>query len=140
MDPTQPVVVEFDHPLMPYMSEYAALHEGDVTGPEIPGSWTWAEDYTRLVFTPAQPLKPATLYTIHLGGAMTDSQGRRVDLEEHGFGMGGEWAWEEMFEHMGSGMGHGMGTGGTFDHPHMDHDWQGPNGAYGMVFSFTTAG
>jgi hypothetical protein len=47
-------------------------------------------DGTRLVFTPTQPLQPVTTYTIHLGGGMTDTRGRHVDLETHGAHMGGK--------------------------------------------------
>lgn len=140
VDPGQPVRVEFAHPVPTHMAEYAALHEGDVNGPEVPGAWSLSEDGTSLVFTPDQDLAPGTFYTIHLGGAMSDVHGHMVDLEEHGFAMGGEWAREEMFDHMGSGMGPGMGMGSGFDHPHMTEGWQHGNGAYGMTFSFTTSG
>lgn len=143
VDPTEPVVLGFDHPVSPLMTRYAALHEGDVTGDQVPGSWSLSDDGTELTFVPDAPLKAATLYTIHLGGAMTDVHGHMVELEEHGPDMGGEWAWEEMFGHEGSGeMGHGGGMGGGEweGHTHMDESWQHANGAYGMVFQFTTAG
>ncbi|HKJ91532.1 MAG TPA: Ig-like domain-containing protein [Longimicrobiales bacterium] len=92
VDPTLPVTVTFDHPLAQQMTEYASLHEGDVTGPVVPGTWAFEQDDSVLVFTPDQPLKPATQYTIHLGGGMMDAQG---------------------------------------------DGWQGSNGMYGMVFTFT---
>jgi len=104
------------------MEQYARLHEGDVTGPIVPGTWTWSGDRTVLTFVPAQPFKALTQYTVHLGGGMRADDGGYVDygscVEQHG----GQWANGNM---MGGGM---MGDG-----------WQHPNGSYGMVFSFTTA-
>lgn len=129
------VVVTFDHAINPVMVEYAALHEGDVTGPEVAGTWSLSEDGTELSFTPDEALKPATTYTIHLGGGMMDASGQHVNFEHHGMEMGGQWATEDM---MTGGMG---GTGGMMGGQghHMGDGWQGPNGSYGMVFSFTTA-
>lgn len=131
------VVVTFDHVIAAAMEEYAALHEGDVTGPEVPGTWVMSHDRTTLTFTADELLKPATTYLIHVGGGMMDDHGNFVDLEHHGLAMGGQWATESM---MTGGMGSGMMGGG---HPgsHMGDGWQHPaNGSYGMVFVFTTAG
>lgn len=131
VDPTEPVVVTFDHALDPAMTEYAALHEGDVNGPEVAGTWTLSEDSTQMVFTQDEPLKPATQYTVHLGGNMMDAEGHHVDLGSNGTHMGGEWA-------TGSMMGDGMMGG---EHEHMGGGWEHPdNGSYGMTFSFTTDG
>lgn len=130
------VVVTFDHAIAAGMEEYAALHEGDLTGPEVPGTWVMSDDRTTLRFTPTEPLKPATTYVIHVGGGMMDDHGHLVNLD-HGPAMGGQWATESM---MTGGMGSGMMGGG---HPgqHMGDGWQHPaNGSYGMVFAFTTAG
>lgn len=122
-----PVVVEFDHAMMVGMQEYAALHEGNVTGPEVAGTWTLSADRSLLTFTPAAPLAPSTQYTIHLGGGMMDADGDHIDFGTHGSRMGGAWATQGM---MGGGM-----MGGA----HMGDGWQHPtNGSYGMVFSFTT--
>lgn len=130
------VVVTFDHAIAEGMEEYAALHEGDVIGPEVPGAWLMSDDRTTLRFTPAEPLRPATTYVIHVGGGMMDDHGNVVDLEHHGLGMGGEWATESM---MTGGMGSGM-TGGGHTGQHMGDGWQHPvNGSYGVVFEFTTA-
>lgn len=84
VDPTEPVVLTFDHAIDPAMVEYAALHEGDVNGPEVAVTWSLSEDSTQLVFPQAEPLKPATRYTVHLGGGMMDSDGHHVDLETNG--------------------------------------------------------
>ncbi len=54
VDPTAPIVVSFTGMMQPGMELYAALHEGDVTGPVVPGSWTWSADRTSLTFTRKQ--------------------------------------------------------------------------------------
>jgi hypothetical protein len=131
MEPAGPVVVTFGHPIHPHMVTYVALHEGDVRGPVVDGTWRLEAEGTWLVFTPTQPLQPVTAYTIHLGGGMTDTHGRHVDLETHGAHMGGHWA-------SGSMMTGGMMGGG---HDHMNDGWNhSGNGSYGMVFTFTTGG
>lgn len=136
VDPGAPVVVGFDHPMMPGMEDFAILHEGDVTGPEVPGTWTMSSDLLTLTFAPATPLAPATEYTIHIAGGMMDAEGNHVDLETHGGQMGGEWATEGM---MGGGMMGGGTMGGAMGGDHMGSGWQHPtNDTFGMVFSFTT--
>jgi len=130
-------MVVFDHAIAPGMDAYVALHEGDVTGPEVSGTWMMSEDHTTMTYTPTQPLKAATVYVIHVGGGMMDEGGHLVNLERHGLGMGGQWATASM---MTGGMGSGM-TGGGQDGHHMGDGWEHPsNGSYGMLFSFTTAG
>lgn len=135
--PGEPITITFDHPMNPVMSEYADVHEGDVTGPEVEGVWSWSEGHTKLSFTPSSPFEPATTYTIHLGGGMRDAAGHYVNFEEHGGHMGGRWATSGM---MGGGMGPGGGPGAGPGPGHMGEGWQHPtNGTYGMVFTFTTA-
>lgn len=70
VDPNAPIVVTFSHPMQSGMEQYAALHEGGVTGPVVAGTWAWSDDRTALTFTPAQALKAQTPYTLHLGGGM----------------------------------------------------------------------
>lgn len=136
VDRFAPVVVEFDHAMMAGMQEHAVLHEGDVTGPDVAGTWTLSTDRSTLTFTPAAPLAPSTLYTIHLGGGMTDANGDHIDFGTHGDHMGGAWATQGM---MGGGMMGGGMMGGAMGEAHMGDGWQHPtNGSYGMVFSFTT--
>jgi hypothetical protein len=118
------VVVRFSHAMGAGMEAHAALHEGDVTGPVVPGLWSWSEDRTVLTFVPAAPLRPQTRYTIHLGGGMQDAGGRRVDMTHHGPHLGGRWMSGTM-----------MGGG----HAHMGAGWRHQNGSYGMTFTFTTA-
>jgi sorbitol-specific phosphotransferase system component IIA len=127
------VVVTFTHAVADGMEAYAALLEGSVAGPDVPGVWSLSEDRMVLTFVPAAPLKPATTYVIQLGGAMMDADGDLVDFETYGMGMGGQWATRTMMGGMGGGMGGQTGT-------HMGTGWQHPtNGSYGMVFTFTTA-
>ena len=92
------VVVEFSHPVMLGMERYAAVHEGEVSGPVVAGAWILSVDRTELVFTPAQPLKPATRYTIHLGGGMMGADGLPVDLGANHQYCGGQWATAGMVE------------------------------------------
>lgn len=127
IDHSAPIVVTFSHRMQSGMEQYVALHEGDVNGPVIAGTWTWSDDRTTLTFASAQPLQPQTQYTFHLGGGMRATDGGFVDYGPCVGQYGGQWATQEM---MGGGMmgGSMMGTG-----------WRHPNGTYGMVFVFTTA-
>jgi hypothetical protein len=130
VDPNGPVVIRFDHPIHGRMVDYVALHRGDVNGAVVAGLWSLREGGTELVFEPAHPLEPATDYTIHVGGGMTDTRGRHVDLGTHGPHMGGQWAGSSM---MGGTMMDGS-------HPHMGSGWRHPaNGSHGMTFTFRTA-
>ena len=135
VDPNAEVVLEFSHPVNPTMSDYADVHEGDLQGPEVAGSWSWSEDRTVLTFRSEEPFAPATTYVVHVGGGMTDADGDHVNLGEHGSHMGGDWATGSM---MGSGQAGGMmGADGS---GHMGEGWEHPsNGSYGMVFRFTTS-
>lgn len=128
VDPAAPIVVTFSHPMRPGMEQYAALHEGDVTGPTVPGAWAWSPDYTILTFTPGQPLRSQTGYTLHLGGGMRTAGGGYLDYGSCVGRHGGQWATSQM-------MGGGMMSGGGM----MGSGWRHPNGSYGMVFTFTTA-
>ena len=128
VDPTAPIVVSFTGMMQSGMEMYVALHEGDVTGLVVPGSWIWSGDRTTLTFAPDAPLKSHTRYTLHLGGGMKDGSGQPIDYSRCLSQYGGQWATGGM---MGGGM---MG-----DQNMMGRGWQGANGTYGMVFTFTTA-
>ena len=121
------MTVTFSGPVRSGMEMYAAVHQGSVTGPLVPGSWTWSADHTQLTFTPTMPLQAHTGYTMHLGGGMLDANGEPVDYQSCVDRMGGAWATPTM---MGGGM---MGDSGM-----MGPGWRGSNGMYGMTFSFTT--
>ena len=123
VNPAAAIVIEFSHPMMAGMEGYIALHEGDATGAIIQGTWAWSADRSRVTFQPGGALKSATRQTIHVGGGMTDAEGRMIGFGDHGRHMGGQWATGQM-------MGGNNGTMGS--------GWQHSNGAYGMVFSFTT--
>lgn len=131
VDPNAPIVVEFDHPIGFAMEQYAELHEGDINGVVVPGTWVLSQDRTTITFTPDEPLKPATTYLIHLGGGIQDAQHRYLNWERHGFQLGGEWCTGEQ---MGPGPGAPMGH-----QYHQGPGWQHSNGMYGMIFTFTTA-
>jgi len=107
---------------------YVSLHEGDVTGPTVPCAAIWSTGHDTLTLTPSTSLKPATQYTLHVGGGMKDADGNVIDMSQHGGMMGGRWATTSM---MGGGM-----MGGQAE---MGSGWQGANGNYGMVFTFTTS-
>lgn len=149
VDPNAPVVVEFSHPLHRGMEAYVALHEGDVNGPVVAGTWTWSEDGTRLTFTPAAPLKPQTQYALHVGGGMRDHRGGLVDVEHHGQQMGGHRVTDGMMQganqpgmHGQNGMGmHGQSGAGMHSRRQgaSGSGWCGANGFHGMVFYFMTA-
>ena len=132
IDPNSPITIEFSHSMGFGMEMYVALHEGDTTGPLVDGSWMWSENRITLTFQPDNPLKNETVYSLHLGGGMTDTEGGHMGFEEHGLNMGGHWVTQQMLGEYGSGMMGGMGN-------MMGPGWQHHNGSYGMVFTFTTA-
>lgn len=127
------ITIQFNHAMMTGMQAYITLHEGDVTGPLVPCTITWSADSATITLTPTAPLKPATMYTVHMGGSMRDANGYPVNLTANGM-MGGQWATGSMMN--GGGM---MGGGGPMSGQEMGQDWAGSNGMYGMIFTFTTA-
>ena len=126
---TGPIVMRFSHAMQPTMQMYASVHQGDVTGPVIACLAAWSSDSTVLTLTPSSPLASATTYTLHVGGGMKDANGNVIDMTRYGAMMGGQWATGGMMT--GGGM-----MGGSHE---MGPGWQGTNGMYGMVFSFTTS-
>jgi hypothetical protein len=130
VDPNGPVSVTFSHAVSPGMEMYVTLHEGDVSGPEVPGQWSWSDDRMTLTFAPDEPLKSLTLYTLHIGGGIQDATGRTCDLDGAAQQFGGHWATEGM---MAGGMMGGARRNMT------GPGWQHPNGSFGMLFTFTTA-
>ncbi len=135
---TTDIEVRFNQSISSAMGSYIALHDGDCPGPEVGGMWSLSSDGNGLGFMPFAPLMPGAEYTIHVGGGMTDGSGMAFDLGQHGIGMGGEWATEEMvLGPDGMGMGRNM-MGQTISHT--GHGWAHSDGTYGMVFQFTTGG
>ena len=141
VDPNGPLVIEFSHSMQQGMEEYADVHEGDVEGPLVEGSWSWNEDFTKLTFTPAMPLKNLTQYVVHIGGGMVDENGDPINYGLHGLGMGGQWMTQQMHQGGQHGYSGGQGgMGGMGGGTGMGEGWTHPtNGSYGMVFIFTTA-
>jgi hypothetical protein len=129
VDPNAPIVVTFDQPMQVGMEQYAALHEGDVTGPVVPGTWAWSNGHATLTFTPMRPLMSQVQYTLHMGGGMRATDGGLVDWSSCVGQQGGQWATQQMMG--GGGM---MGGDATM----MGPGWRASNGTYGMVFPFTT--
>lgn len=129
VDPTQPIVLEFNHPMGLGMEVYVDLHQGDINGPLVPMTATWSESRTTLTITPDQPLQPATTYTVHLGGNVVDRDGRPLNYQSCQQ-LGGQ---RLQAGQMGQGSGHGNMGGG------MGPGWRNPDGSYGMTFTFTTA-
>lgn len=133
VDTAPPVSVTFDAPLMKGMEAGVALHRGGVEGAEVEGTWSFSQDRTTLVFTPKRPLEVGEGYTVHVGGAMRDREGRPVDYGSHGPHMGGEW--------VGAGE---CSLHGDRDHHEGRHTHMGPGphhgeGRDGMGFSFRTS-
>ncbi len=121
--PSAPIVLRFNHPMASGMEQYLLLHRGDLSGPVVPMTCVFSPDRTTLTCTPHAPLARHTLYTIHMGAGMMDATGHPLDLDDMPM-MGGQWIVPGM---MGGGMGWMMGPG-----------WQGANGSYGVIFTFTT--
>ena len=128
VDPNEPITIQFSHPMGVGMEQYVVLHEGDINGPTVSGSWAWSDDRTALTFTPDEPLKPQTQYAVHIGGGLMDATGQLLNCQR-GEQFGGQWVGGGMMGGMGSMSGGMMGQG-----------WRHPdNDTYGMTFTFTTA-
>ena len=95
----------------------------------VAGAWSRTADGLGLRFTPTQPLRSSTLYTIHVGGGLTDANGAVIDLDLSGPALGGTWVTRDMVMGMTA-----MGMGASHSGP----EWLSPNGMYGLVFAFTT--
>ena len=92
-------------------------------------------DRMALRFEPTSPLKPATLCTVHVGARMLDEWGEYMSLGMHGPDLGGDWVTGSM-TNARRGSGDGCCTrdhcGGRVAYA--------TNGAFGIAFTFTTAG
>lgn len=125
---TTPLSFRFGGSMAPGMEQYFDLHMGGIDGPVVPMSCGWSADRTTLTCHPEAPLQPRTSYTIHMGGGITDANGRHVGYDVYGPMMGGQWIGGGTMTGTHGGMGWGM----------MGTSWRHANGSYGMVFSFTT--
>lgn len=133
---TTPVVVNFSQAMMQGMEMYVVLHEGSVTGAAVAGTPTWSADRKTLTFTPATPLKPGSLYVLHLAPTMMAAGGEQVDHSAC-TALGGQNVTTTMMG--GATTGGGIMGGGAMGSGMMGSGWQMANGSYGMIFSFTTA-
>ena len=118
-----PMTMRFSGAMGRGMESYVLLHEETLTGPAVAGRWTWSGDRRTLTFTPDAPLRARTTYLIHMGGGMRAADGALLDYASCA-GLGGRSVSAGMMAGGGSGM---MGSG-----------WQGGDGGYGMIFTFTT--
>lgn len=128
VSPSGTLTMRFSQPMLAEMERYVDLHEGDLGGPVVPIDCGWDASRTTLTCVPSSSLKPGTRYALHLGGAMMDAGGYPVDFDQYGPGMGGQWAFAGPMGQLHGGMPWSMMG-----------SWRGGNGAYGMVFFFTTA-
>ncbi len=125
VNPAGTVTLTFNMAMMTGMEMLVVVHEGSVTGAQVPGTSVWSSDRKMMTFTPAAPLKARTTYVVHLAPSLQGANGMTLNM---GGGMmtAGQSVTGGM---MGGQMGPGMsGTG-----------WQAANGTYGMIFTFTTA-
>lgn len=130
VDPSSRVTVRFSGPLASGMEQYVDLHRGGVNGAVMPMACAPSADRTTVTCTPAEPLQPGTTYSIHMGAGMMDANGRSVETEEHGIGMGGRPVTDQMM-----GGGHDGQAAGM-----MGAGWRHPgDGHWGMIFTFETA-
>ena len=124
VDPSSPITITFNRPMMVGMELLIILHQGTVAGPQVPGSFSWSPDRTTLTFVSAEALKSKTTYVLHLSPNLKDATGRAIDFPGCAQRVGGQPLSGGM---MGGGM---MGSG-----------WQPGSGTwgYGMTLTFTSA-
>ena len=124
VDPTKPILLTFNMPMMAGTELLVVVHEGSLGGWQVPGSSSWSPDRRAMTFIPTTPLKPKTTYFVHLSPAIAGSNGRPMSLSSCG-ALGGTAVTGGMMGAATAGM---MGTG-----------WQAADGTFGMFFTFTTA-
>ena len=125
------IEVLFDNIVAPGATQPIALQVGECPGPVVLGVWSRTADGLGLRFEPSLSLSPSTLYTIHIGGGITGSEGEFVDLESQGLALGGTWVTRAMVMDM---VGAGMGMSPIHNGP----EWLYTNGMYGLAFTFST--
>lgn len=134
VNPAQPIVMNFDRPMMPGMEALVVLHEGTVTGPVVTGTAAWSSNRSILTFTPSVPLKSLTKYVVHMSPGLMSSTGYPINLAACE-PLGGQYVTTGM---MGFTQGAGM-MNGSWGPGMMGNGWRAADGTYGMVFTFTTA-
>ena len=134
VNPSGPVTISFDRPMMAGMEALVLVHEGSVTGLIVTGTASWSADRTVLTFAPTAPLKARTAYVVHLSPAMRGTNGQRLDLAACAR-LGGRSVTAGM---MGTTATGGM-MNGAWGPGMMGDGWRATDGTFGMVFTFTTA-
>ena len=129
VSPAATISLTFSGPMAQGMENYMDVHQGTTADATIPMTCTWSADRTTLTCSHAAPFAGASTYTIHVGGGMTDANGHVIDMDAMVNMMGGVWLMPGMMGGMHAGQA--MNT--------MGQGWQGSNGSYGMMFTFTTA-
>jgi len=130
VDPASPIAVRFSGPMANGMEQYVDLHQGGIGGPVVPMSCALSSDRSEVTCVPNQPLQEGSTYAIHAGGGMMDANGRPVEVEQHGMGMGGQLVTGQGMGGMHNGQPAGM----------MGPGWvNSGDGSLGMAFSFQTA-
>lgn len=119
----------WDVPMGVGMEQFIDLHMGDLAGPVTPMSCDWSADQNTLVCTPSSLLQTGTQYLVHIGGGMLDANGQVVDMVQYGPGYGGQWIQGGMMGPFHAGTNWGA----------MGGPWRHANGAFGMLFTFTTS-
>jgi len=132
VDPTKPVTITFNYPMMTGMEMLVVLHEGTVTGPQVAGTSAWSGDRTVLTFTPSTTLKGNTKYILHFSPSLQGANGQMIDLAACTT-IGGQYVSGGMMGSAGSGM-----MGGQWGPGMMGTGWQASDGTFGMFFTFTT--
>jgi hypothetical protein len=130
VDPAASITVRFNHAAGSGMEQYVDLHRGGINGPVVGIRCEQFDGRRSMVCTPEQPLQSATTYTIHVGAGMVDDDGRLIEVEERGAGMGGEPVTGRMMGGMHGGESTDM-MGPGWGHPEDGH--------LGMAFTFETA-
>ena len=80
VDPSSPISVVFNHPMMTGMEFLVMVHGGSVLGPQVLGTSSWSSNHAVLTFVPAQLLKSKTTYVPHLSPSLEDASGRGIDF------------------------------------------------------------
>lgn len=124
-----PVVLTFSAPMGQGTESYMDVHVGSIADSTMPMACTWSADRTTLTCTHVAPFAPGGTYTIHVGDGMMDADGQPVGMGSMMSQMGGQWLTSGMMGGMHAGQPMGM----------MGQGWKGPNGSYGMIFTFTAA-
>ncbi|MGH7695170.1 MAG: Ig-like domain-containing protein [Gemmatimonadaceae bacterium] len=134
VDPRLPIIITFNHTMMPGMEALVVLHEASITGQPVAGAASWSPDRSVLTFTPTAPLRSRTTYVLHLSPSLRAATGQRINLAACAR-LGGQTVTSGM---LGMGQRGGM-MNGAWGSGMMGDGWRAADGTFGMIFRFTTA-